>query len=725
MEAGFGLAPLDVRTNGTGTMSWLMIVVTLAGALLLVLLAAATGNTSLFAGRYDLLIQFNVAVAALMGALVLWQIGGVVRARIDGRFGSRLTMRFLLLFALMAMVPGALVYSVSVGFLARSIESWFDVRVDNALAEGLNLGRAVLDIMLDDLDAKAHSAAQELADLPLNDQERALSRLREQTGADEMLLIGTGGILSSVSRSGTLIMPNLPSPLVLRQARSNRHYRGIESNASGGLILRSIYPIQRANLADEVRFLDLSLPVPSQIARSAEAVQSVNRDYRELALTRGDLRRTYIFALTLTLLLALLSAVVLAVLLSRRLSAPLATLAEATEAVARGDFSRRAAVLSGDELGTLARSFNSMTEQLDAAYRSAEENRQQEQKARAYLENILTNLSTGVIVLDARLHLRTCNAAAADILECALADYTNHALEEVPGLSSFAQLVSSQFALGAPWQRQLELAEGARVLMVRGSLVAEGDRTERLIVFDEVTTLIQAQRATAWAEVAQRLAHEIKNPLTPIQLAIERLRMKFADRLAPADAQALDRAADTIITQVNAMKSMVDEFRVYARLPRSELAPVDLNQVIEDTLSLYESVRESIVFLPGPSLPRAIGDLSQLRQVVHNLLQNAQDAMAPAGGGKITIETGVTRNGVLLRISDSGSGFSEGIIQRAFEPYVTTKPRGTGLGLAIVKKIIDEHQGTVELANQTAGGAQVSIVLRRAATGEATPTGDV
>jgi nitrogen fixation/metabolism regulation signal transduction histidine kinase len=692
-------------------MSALVIAVTVLAAVLLVLLAAATGNSSLFAGHYDLLIQLNLAVAFALGLLVIWQVGGVLRARAARRFGSRLTVRFLLLFALMALVPGALVYSVSVGFLTRSIESWFDVRVEGALEEGLNLGRAMLEIMLNDLDAKARTAALDLADVPPSQQTRTLGRLREQTGVDEMVLIGASGVLASDARSGTSILPDLPPPGVLRQARLGRMYRAAESDPAGGLLLRVIRPVAQQSLSDEPRLVELIQRVPERLAQSAEAVQSVNRDYRELALSRIELRRTYIFALSLTLLLALLSAAVLAVILSRRLTAPLATLAEATEAVARGDFSRRAAVLSADEMGTLTRSFNSMTGQLSAAYQAAEENRQQEEQARAHLENILASLSSGVMVLDESLRLRSANAAAGQILACDLAAIAGEPLEQEPALAGFATVLTERFAQTGPWQHQLDLTEQGKVLMLRGSLLAGGERAGHLVVFDDITALIQAERATAWGEVAQRLAHEIKNPLTPILLATERLRMKFADRLAPADAQALERAAETIITQVNAMKSMVDEFRVYARLPQPMLGPLDLNRLVEDVLSLYEHARERIVLELATVLPLALGDAGQLRQVVHNLLQNADDSLAAQGGGAITVSTARLSAGVQLRIADSGGGFPEGIIQRAFEPYVTTKPRGTGLGLAIVKKIIDEHHGTIELANRAGGGAEVTIVL--------------
>ena len=697
-------------------MTYLLAAAVVIGAVLLVLLAAATGNSPLFAGHYDLLITLNVTAAIALLVLVAYQVVSLARSLVHRRFGSRLTLRFLLLFALMALIPGALVYSVSVGFLAKSIDSWFDVRVQSALEEGLNLGQAVLDVMLDELASKGRAVALDLADVPAMQQPLALSRIRDQTGVDEVLLLGANGVLASVSRTGTQIIPDSPPANVLRQARQNRGYKAVESVGDRDLMLRVIFPIAQFNLSDEPRLIQLKQSVPQRLVASAEAVESVNRDYRELALSRVDLRRIYIFALTVTLLLTLFAALALAFILSRRLSAPLATLAEATEAVARGDFTRRAAVLSADELGTLAKSFNSMTKQLDDAYRSAEENRVQVEKARAHLENILTHLSTGVLVFDPSLRLESANAAASQILGRELASLRGRALTEDSLLATLGRVIAVQFKHSASWRQQVELRGRSQVLVLRGSLMQTGDLSERLVVFDDVTALIQAQRAAAWTDVAQRLAHEIKNPLTPIRLAIERLRKKFADRLAPADAQALERAAETIIAQVNAMKTMVEEFRSYARLPQPQLAPLDLNGLISGVLSLYEHARDRIRLDLAAGLPLALGDASQLRQVVHNLLQNADDALGAHPSGSISIKTSADRDGVVLCISDTGTGFPDDIMQRAFEPYVTTKPKGTGLGLAIVKKIIDEHHGRVELANGAAGGAVVTITLPRAAS---------
>jgi nitrogen fixation/metabolism regulation signal transduction histidine kinase len=697
------------------------------GAVLLVLLAAATGNTSLFARQYTALVALNVLVGLALLLLVGYQLFLLARALRKRRFGARLTLRLVILFCLMAILPGALVYTVSVQFLGKSIESWFDVRVDSALEGGLNLGRSMLDNMLDELSRKANTAALDLAGLQVAQYGQATSRLRDQLGANEVLILGAQGqVIMSATRDVTRLAPDAPSTSLLRQARQNRGYRAVESVGERGLNLRVLVPLPSFSLIEEPRMLQLTQAVPPALAASAESVQSVHRAYRELQASRSGLREIYIFALTLTLLLTLFAAFSLAFILGGRLSEPLAALAESTEAVARGDFSRRTRVTSADELGTLTASFNSMTAQLDEARRTAERTRLEVENAKAHLENVLANLSTGVLVLDKDQRLAITNAGAERILGASFPDYIGQQLALVPGLGRLAESVTAGFeeAGDAAWTRQVELIERGQALVLRGSRLPVAAGADFVVVFDDVTALIQAQRATAWAEVAQRLAHEIKNPLTPIQLAAERLKMKLSDRLSVEDEQTLSRATDTIVAQVTAMKDMVDEFRVYARLPAPKLEPIEVNAVISEILTLYEHARSMIYLDLAPDLPRVAGDRSQLRQVVHNLLQNAQDALSSVSAPRIEIRTehnSGTPGAVRLTISDNGSGFPDGLIKRVFEPYVTSKPKGTGLGLAIVKKVIDEHHGTVAVVNlynkqndssaAAPCGAQVSITL--------------
>ena len=693
-------------------MKYVLICSVVLGAILLFMLAAASGNTALFSRHYALLLGLNAALAAALLALIgyqLWVLTTKLRTRV---FGSRLTLRFLLMFLPMVIVPGGLVYVVSLQFMAKSIESWFDVRVDNALEGGLNLGRTALDLLLTELNDKARRMALELSDKSPAQQVVLLNRLREQAGVEDALLLSSGGkVIASASKGMGNLLPDLPSAAIQRQTRQSRSYSALESSPDKGLRLRVLVPVAPLSIAEDERLLQLLQPVPRTLARDAEAVQDVYRGYKELSLSRQGLKEIYILTLTLTLLLTLFSATALAFLLSARLSEPLALLAAGTQAVARGDYSRRAQVTSSDELGILTESFNSMTEQLDDARGVAESRRAELETAKAYLENILANLSAGVLVFDEQLRLGTVNHGASAILQEAFEGLKGQALADWPRLQPLARAIVEGFEQhGADtWQRQLELGE--RTLLVRGSVLPRASGGGCVVVFDDVTKLVQAQRATAWAEVARRLAHEIKNPLTPIQLSAERLQAKLATKLAPEDAATLDRATETIINQVAAMKGMVDDFGEYARTPAPNLQPLDLNALVREVLGLYENSDAPVRPKLQAALPQVMGDPTQLRQVIHNLLRNAQDALAGRVDARIEVETERAANQACLRISDNGCGFPEAIMTRVFEPYVTTKPRGTGLGLAIVKKIIDEHNGAVRVENLPAGGASVSVTL--------------
>ena len=673
-------------------------------SVLLFLLATASANTSVFANHYSLILGLNAALAALLAALVAWQIYTLWRKYRERAFGSRLTVRILLLLALMAVVPGALVYTVSVQFLTKSIESWFDVKVDAALEGGINLGQSAIERMQGELLAKARSIALELADRPAGQQVLLLSRLRDQAGVQEAVVVNAAGrVLAEASENLLRLVPDdLPTQQALRQARSGRAYMAVDAAAGKPLALRVVVPVAGLALADETRFLQLRQTVPQQIARSAEAVEAAYRDYRELALSRQGLKRIYIVTLTLALSMALLVAIALSVVLANRLSEPLANLAQATQAVARGDFSRQAPVTSRDELGVLIESFNSMTRQLDDARRVVEANRAALESAKARLENILANLSAGVLVFDRDLALSISNHGAHAILGAELETFAANMREQFRSHGALA------------WQLELELKGTGKVILVHGTALPQDPAGGFVLVFDDISQLIQAQRATAWAEVARRLAHEIKNPLTPIQLSAERMEMKLSGKLSPEDADVLARSTRTIVNQVSALKSMVDDFRDYSRLPAPMFAGLDLNALVLEVLALYETSNTPIVKKLAP-VPPVRADSAQIRQVLHNLVQNAQDALENRKNSAevpvIEVSTAISTDKVKLSIADNGGGFPEEMMTRIFEPYVTTKPRGTGLGLAIVKKIVDEHHGELTIENRPAKGVSVTILL--------------
>jgi nitrogen fixation/metabolism regulation signal transduction histidine kinase len=711
-------------------------------AVLLFLLSTATANTQLFANHYRHLLALNGGLVIALLVLIGFQLYGLRRKLKSGVFGSKLAFRLAIFFSLVAVLPGALVYAVSVQFMARSIESWFDVKIDKALDGALTLGRSTLDGSLRELSARAQSMASALSDEGPAQQAAALNRLRDQHRVDEVALFSPRGTALATAGTGIAVMPELPVSAVMRQVRAQQPYSSIESLPEKGLYLRVVVPVNTLSLTDDIRALQVLQQVPPALAAAAETVQVGYQDYQQLQLSRIGLKQLYGLTLTLTLLLGLLGAFALAIFLSEQLASPLSILAEGTAAVARGDFSQRATVASGDELGVLTGSFNRMTRQLDEVRAANQLTQAEIETAKAYLESVLGNLSSGVMSFDAQFRLRAANRSASVILGVELGDLLGAPLSgDADGTSPLARLaheLHSRFNLGtagadAPvWEAQVEYsAKGARrMLLLRGSHLRVDREQDAdvgyVVVFDDVTGLMQAQRDAAWGEVARRLAHEIKNPLTPIQLSAERLHHKLAAKLDTADAQMLERSTQTIVNQVAALKSMVDAFSEYARSkPDMATSEIDLNHLVREVLGLYEAgVSASAIAIDtdlAPGLPKVVGSPTQLRQVLHNLLQNAQDALGDVAKPRIVVRTELAAAGagqracVRLSVVDNGCGFPPSMLERVFEPYVTTKPKGTGLGLAIVKKIIEEHRGSIEAGNAEPGGARVSFTVPVAA----------
>ncbi|WP_226441802.1 sensor histidine kinase [Quatrionicoccus australiensis] len=680
------------------------------------LLMSTAADTVIFSRNYPLLIALNVMLALGMLALVGSQLRSLWRDYQAQVFGARLKLRLMLMFGVIAVLPGALVYGVSVQFVTRSIESWFDVRVEKALESGLHLGRSALDSLLADLGEKGRSMAAELSDIQEFSRRSALLRLRDEKGVQSAALFSLGGqLLSSATGELGALLPELPTQAQLKQARSTRAVSSVEGEG-GKLFLRVLVPVTARDVFEEPRILQLIQPVPEGLAHDADAVQAVYRDYQELQLAREGLTRIYALTLTLTVLVALFGAFALAYVMARRLVAPLHILAEGTQAVAQGDFSPRQAIYSGDELGVLTQSFNRMTRQLNEARHETERHRGELESARGYLESILANLSAGVLVFDRHFVLRTVNEGALTVLNDDFTGLIGEAVENWPRQSIMGECIRTHFSATdeVEWQAQLELERPngmPQVLLLRGSRLPEASGGGDVVVFDDVTRMIAAQRSAAWGEVARRLAHEIKNPLTPIQLSAERLQFKLAGKLLNGDADMLARGTQTIINQVQAMKRMVDDFRDYARLPAPEVSPLDLNELIGEVLGLYESSSARIETELAADLPAVLGDATQLRQIIHNLLRNAEDALEERPDSCIRIITERLGRCARLQIADNGPGFPAELLPRIFEPYVTTKARGTGLGLPIVKKIVEEHSGSIEISNAPEGGARIDIRL--------------
>ncbi|MFZ6645749.1 ATP-binding protein [Undibacterium sp. TJN25] len=774
--------------------------------ILLFFLMSASENSSQLEQYYVWLAGANALIACallLMVATLLWRLFKRYRS---GEFGSRLMTRLVLLFALVGIVPGAVIYVVSVQFVSRSIESWFDVKIESALESGFNLGRSALELSLADLQGKARNMASQLSEPSEASMAIHLSRLREQMQVQDAIIVNSRGrVIASANADVRALLPELPTQAMIRRASVSRAYAATEgnpevsaqaevdslgrrssaatsnaANAANGTsaagqaptVLRSrvVVAIQTANtglsLQNDTFYLQLIHPVPKELASNAESLQNAASEYEIRSRSRSSLRKMYLYTLTLTLLLAIFAAIGSAFMISGELARPLLLLAEGTKAVAEGNLSPRPIVTTSDELGTLTQSFNTMTRQLSDARGAVEKNRSELETAKAYLESVLANMSAGVMVLDQGRNLVTCNESVERILQRSLEGDIGKSLEDIEGMHAFAAAIDKAFseqhaqsaAGGANeneqhWQQQIEIprmqpAAGAPsspdhagdknnteeqsiTLLARGSHLPVASGTGYVVVFDDISNIISAQRSIAWGEVARRLAHEIKNPLTPIQLSAERLQMKLQDKLNEADVAILNKSTTTIVNQVTSMKRMVDDFRDYARTPPAVLKQLNLSALIDEVLHLYVAgdERDAIRVNLAPDLPAVMGDATQLRQVIHNLLQNAQDAVAdnvkPGFVPQIDVTTEVVRytgadkagrSAVRLSIIDNGPGFSSKILARAFEPYATSKPRGTGLGLPMVKKIIDEHGGRIDIQNRSdTNGAKVSILLLKLA----------
>ncbi len=732
-------------------------VIAAIGIVLLFLLTQATNNRELYERNYGRLFIINMVVAGVLLLVIAWVAVRLASRLRRGKFGSRLLVKVAAIFALVGFMPGMLIYVVSYQFVSRSIESWFDVKVEGALDAGLSLGRATLDTLAGDLANKTRAAAVQLADTPDTSAPLALERLREQLPANDVLLwSGSGQLIASAGQSRFQLNPERPTPQQLRNLRTQRSLAVIEGlddpglNAVGNARIKALAVVSHPSLGmlTEPRVLQVVQSLPPTLVANAIAVQEANREYQERALARDGLRRMYIGTLTLALFLAVFGAVLLAIIFGNQLARPLLLLAAGVREVAAGDLSPKPALQGKDELGGLTRSFAEMTQQLADARAAVDKSMGQVNAARAHLQTILDNLTAGVIVLDEKGKILSSNPGATRILRVPLAVYEGAPLSEVEGIEGFGRAVQQQFddymnerrQHGLDhWQQSFELnaaptgpTQNTVTIVARGAEMPADmpGRAARLLVFDDISEIVSAQRAQAWGEVARRLAHEIKNPLTPIQLSAERLEIKLAGKVGEVEQAILTKSVRTIVDQVDAMKRLVNEFRDYARLPAAELKPVDLNALITEVLQLYAreggergdaSAHVPVTMELDPRCPKVMGDAQQLRQIIHNLLQNAQDATEGCALRQVMVMTqwNETSRRARLIVQDSGAGFPDHILKRAFEPYVTTKAKGTGLGLAVVKKIADEHGARVDLKNRIENGviqgAQVSLSFAVAA----------
>jgi PAS domain S-box-containing protein len=692
----------------------------------LLFLASTVENADRFGEIYNWIFLLNLAGASILLALITANLVRLVREYRNQVPGSRLASRMVAIFVGLAVLPLGLVYYFSVQFISRGIETWFDVNVEAGLGDALDLSRATLESRMREHLETTRQIAESLSGRDDRRLATQLETMRRGSGAIELTVVGQSSRIIALSSDRSITeLPAGPTEEVMLQIRQCRPFVSLDPVREGYLV-RTATAIPASHPLDELKVLHALFPVPERVGQLANSVQEAYAQYRELSFLRAPFTRSLTLTLTLVLLLSLLMAVWGAFFFSRKLTAPIQTLVAGTRAVAKGDFDTRLPMPARDEMGFLVHSFNDMITRLAGARELARQSQQAVESQRAYLAVILSRLSTGVVSLEKDWRIKTANEAAGAILGVDFERAIGLPLAEVaegrPLLQQFIEVGRGHIEAGDfEWREQIVLRNevGRRVLMCACSGLPgeDGELDGVVVVFDDITALLQAQRDAAWGEVARRLAHEIKNPLTPIQLSAERIRRRFLPQMADEDAVVLERATRTIVQQVEAMKEMVNAFSDYARAPDMEIVKVDLNQLVAEVAELYR-VREIPVKIKldmDPDIIAVEADAGRLRQILHNLIRNAVEALEGQEKAALKVTTRGTREfdirAVFIVVEDNGPGIPPDSVDRIFDPYVTSKPKGTGLGLAIVKKLVEEHGGWVEASNRAEGGARMTIAL--------------
>ena len=690
----------------------------------LFLLSRTAQNSDDFDRLHNVILSINIAGVVV---LFIFLIGNLTRLLREYRThvpGAKLKARIVGMFVGLAVLPLLVVFYFSMQFINRGIDTWFDVEVEEGLENALKLSRAALEMQMRQHLYSTQQIAQRLRDTSERQLVFELSMLRRESGASDITIYGSNNrIIATSSDNAAAALPRPLAEEVVLQMQQNRPYVMLDPE---DYEIRTAVLYETRGRAEPVGVIQAHFPVTERLARMANSVDRSYSEYQQLVYLRQPLKSTFTFTLTVVLLLSLLAAIYGAFVLSRRLVAPIQDLVAGTRAVAAGDFDTRLQAPTKDEIGFLISSFNDMTQRLATARREASLSQALVEAERANLEVILARLSTGVMALESDLKIRNANQAAGAILGVDLENRAGTYLPDAAkGNALFEQFVDvAQVHLGAgetEWREQIVLrGEVGRRVLTCACTALPGDERHAagyVIVFDDITALLQAQRDAAWGEVARRLAHEIKNPLTPIQLSAERMRRKYLHAMPEEDAQVLDRATHTIVQQVEAMKEMVNAFSDYARAPDMEIGRFDMDKLVHEVVDLYRAQESGIeiVLTSDPTMHPIEADIGRVRQILHNLLRNATEALESTRDGRIDVHVSAAEiDGVdvlQIKVEDNGPGFAEGAMNQVFDPYVTTKPKGTGLGLAIVKKLVEEHVGSIRAYNRKEGGAVISIRL--------------
>ncbi len=693
----------------------------------LLMMSKTLQNSELFDRFYLALLLFNTLGLISLSILIILNLKRLIRQLKNRVIGSRMTVRIVILFSLLSVTPVLVVYYFSLDFLHRGIDSWFDLRVEQALDDSLELSRLALDVRMRELLNTTEKIAEELAES--NDSELTfyIDQIRERINANELTLLTRKGVIVVSSSNDTKsLLPNTPEEaILLRLTQQNNNYIGIDLIKNKGLMIRAVVNLPATDIDEKEKIVQALYPISERMNQLAANVQTSFIEYQELSYLREQLKFSFIIILTLVLLFSIFSAVWAAFYSARTLSAPIKDLAQGTRDIAKGNYNTKLPVPSNDELGFLVASFNDMTDKISQARDTAKNSQQEAESQQIYLETILSRLSSGVIVLNKNGKIEKSNISAAQILQIEINDLNEKNIDNIintsPNLKNFFECISNNISEKTDdWREQITLSEktGNQIIMINGSILMDSNNlvSKYIIVFDEITALVEGQRDAVWSEIARRLAHEIKNPLTPIQLATERLRNKYLSSSDSNNVEMLDRMTNTIIQQVETMKVMLNDFSDYARSSDSKKEEIEIEHLLQEGVDLFGNMNHGskININIEKNLPKIHGDEKKLRRVLNNLLTNAVDANATGLDNSLKISAKVLNiedNKIIeIRIMDSGPGIDPLVENNLLEPYVTTKEKGTGLGLAIVKKIIDEHSGTFWLENNREENGACAVI---------------
>ena len=681
----------------------------------LLMMSKSLQNSELFDRFYLGLLLFNALGLISLSILIILNLKRLIRQLKNRVIGSRMTIRIVILFSLLSVTPVLIVYYFSLDFLHRGIDSWFDLRIEQALDDSLELSRLALDVRMRELLNTTEKIAEELSDTNNAELPSHINQIRDRINADELtLLTRKGAIVVSSSEDTKSLIPNTPEETILLQLIQHNSYIGIDLIENKGLVIRAVVNVPMIGIGSTEKIIQALFPMSERMNQLSANVQTSFIEYKELSYLREQLKFSFIIILTLVLLFSIFSAVWAAFYLARTLAAPIKDLAQGTRAIAKGNYNTKLPVPSNDELGFLVTSFNDMTDKISQARDTARNSQKESESQQIYLETILSRLSSGVIVFNKDGKIEKSNISAAQILQIEVTILNQKNIDDLINnfskLKSFFECISNNINEKTnDWREQIILSKkmGNQILLLNGTILTSSDNTKikHIVVFDEITALIQGQRDAAWSEVARRLAHEIKNPLTPIQLAAERLRSKYLSSLDTNNVEVLDRMTNTIIQQVETMKDMVNDFSDYARPAEFKEEEIEIINLLQEGVDLFGNMNcgNKIEMDIKTNLPKIHGDEKKLRRVLNNVLANAVDANSIGNHNllKINVKTvNIEDNEIIeIRVIDSGPGIDPLVENNLLEPYITTKEKGTGLGLAIVKKIIDEHSGTFWLEN--------------------------